>query len=198
MVFRPGLWYSGLVAGPYFLLLLVLVALSWAGRGVVDLFFFSSSCSVGALTMDNLVEMRLLPESDSGYGGGPFKYSVADDLVMTLDSEASRLYSFSSSRTKLVDAAKADFEGRFSEIFATNAIIAAKGVGDLAGALQTAAGLVRDLISLAREEDRRRRENNEYVREYLDRNGWEQFKDWWTGGEDRPNMEPIDEGFIEN
>ena len=56
------------------------------------------------------------------------------------------------------------------------------------------AGLIREVISYAEQENNRRKENNEYVRDYRNRNGWEKFLDWWNGGvdgEQPPNTDPF-------
>ncbi|MBD7993836.1 type IV secretion protein Rhs [Arthrobacter sp. Sa2CUA1] len=131
-----------------------------------------------------------MPESDASYGGR-FRYDSAEALESAFTTEADRLEGQAGARAAAVANAKTDFQGHFSTIFSDNAVTAATSATDLAGALREAAGLVRRLITLAEEEDARRKENNAWVQDYLNRNGWEKFQDWWTGGEDRPNMDPV-------
>ncbi|MDN3905926.1 DUF6531 domain-containing protein [Arthrobacter sp. YD2] len=142
----------------------------------------------------DVVEMKLLPESPVGYGGGPFNFSVAWEAATAFDNEAQRIYGQSGSRAALVSEGKTDFQGYFSELFQTNAVTAAKSAEDLAGALSSVAGLIREVIFHAEQENNRRKENNEYIREYRNRNGWEKFLDWWNGGvdgEEPPNTDPL-------
>ncbi|MDR6639738.1 DUF6531 domain-containing protein [Paenarthrobacter nitroguajacolicus] len=139
--------------------------------------------------MTEFVEMPLLPDSDAGHGGR-FVYGVAESVKGAFESAASRVLEHSGSRGPLVTGAGEDFRGHFSEVFAANAATASRDAESLAAALRTVAGYVGTMISEARDEDDRRRQNNEWVRRHNNRNWLEQVGDWWGGEEARPNMEP--------
>ncbi|MET3902016.1 YD repeat-containing protein [Paenarthrobacter sp. 4246] len=139
--------------------------------------------------MTEFVEMPLLPDSDAAHGGR-FVYGVAESVKGAFESAASRVQEHSGSRTPLVTGAGEDFRGHFSEVFAANAVTASRDAESLASALRTVAGYVGTMISEARNEDDRRRENNEWVRRHNNRNWLEQFGDSLWGEEARPNMEP--------
>ncbi|MDR6985768.1 RHS repeat-associated protein [Paenarthrobacter nitroguajacolicus] len=139
--------------------------------------------------MTEFVEMPLLPDSGSAHGGR-FVYGVAESVKGAFESAASRVQEHSGSRGPLVTAAGEDFRGHFSEVFAANAATASRDAESLASALRTVAGYVGTMISEARDEDDRRRQNNEWVRRHNNRNWLEQFGDNLWGEEARPNMEP--------
>ncbi|WP_157731595.1 DUF6531 domain-containing protein [Arthrobacter sp. YN] len=139
--------------------------------------------------MTEFVEMPLLPDSDAGHGGR-FVYGVAESVKGAFESAASRVQEHSGSRTPLVTGAGEDFRGHFSEVFAANAATASRDAESLAAALRTVAGYVGTMISEARDEDDRRRENNEWVRRHNNRNWLEEGWDNLWGEEARPNMEP--------
>ncbi|WP_146067416.1 DUF6531 domain-containing protein [Arthrobacter sp. SX1312] len=139
--------------------------------------------------MTEFVEMPLLPESDAS-NGGRFSYGVAGSVRRAFESAATRLENQSGTRTSYVTAAKEDFKGHFSEVFQTNGSTAASDASALASALRTVAGYVGQMIDAAHEEDARRRENNEWVREHNDRNALEKGWDWLVGEEERPNADP--------
>ncbi|MEJ1115168.1 DUF6531 domain-containing protein [Paenarthrobacter sp. CCNWLY172] len=139
--------------------------------------------------MTEFVEMPLLPDSDAGHGGR-FVYGVAESVKGAFESAASRVQEHSGSRTPLVTSAGEDFRGHFSEVFAANAATASRDAESLAAALRTVAGYVGTMISEARDEDDRRRENNEWVRRHNNRNWLEEGWDNLWGEEARPNMEP--------
>ncbi|WP_207596890.1 hypothetical protein [Arthrobacter sp. D5-1] len=119
--------------------------------------------------MTEFVEMPLLPDSDAGHGGR-FVYGVAESVKGAFESAASRVLEHSGSRGPLVTGAGEDFRGHFSEVFAANAATASRDAESLAAALRTVAGYVGTMISEAREEDDRRRQNNEWVRWHNNRN----------------------------
>jgi hypothetical protein len=108
------------------------------------------------------VEVPLLPQSDSS-NGGKFTYSTASTLQSKLSAEATRFEGQAGSRASYVATVQQDFDGHFSELFATNATTAAQDASNLASALRTVAGYVGKMISAGHEEDARRKENNEWV-----------------------------------
>ncbi|MGW9404050.1 DUF6531 domain-containing protein [Arthrobacter sp. NPDC055585] len=115
---------------------------------------------------------------------------MAGAVKSGFERAAERLDGQSGSRYAAVAAAKEDFKGHFSEVFQANATTAASDARALADALRTVAGYVGQMIDAGRDEDARRRENNEWVREHNDRNWLEQGWDWLTGEDARPNMDP--------
>lgn len=133
--------------------------------------------------------MPLLPDSGAGHGGR-FVYGVAESVKGAFESAASRVLEHSGSRGPLVTGAGEDFRGHFSEVFAANAATASRDAESLAAALRTVAGYVGTMISAARDEDDRRRQNNEWVRRHNNRNWFEESWDNLWGEEARPNMEP--------
>ncbi|WP_416403329.1 DUF6531 domain-containing protein [Arthrobacter sp. LFS091] len=139
--------------------------------------------------MTEFVEMPLLPDSGAGHGGR-FVYGVAESVKGAFESAASRVLELSGSRAPLVSGAGEDFRGHFSEVFAANAATASRDAESLAAALRTVAGYVGTMISAARDEDDRRRQNNEWVRRHNNRNWFEESWDNLWGEEARPNMEP--------
>ncbi len=139
--------------------------------------------------MTEFVEMPLLPASDAS-NGGRFSYAVAEVVQSVFESAATRVEGQAGSRASYVSAAKTDFRGHFSELFAANAATAAGDAEALASAMRTVAGYVGQMIEAAHEEDNRRRRNNEWVREHNDRNGFEQVRDWFFGEAERPNADP--------
>lgn len=140
--------------------------------------------------MTDFVEMPLLPESDRKYGGR-YDYGVAATVKRMFETAADSIEQKSGSRSAYVQQAKEDFKGRFSDIFQENADTAANDAKRLAEALRQVGEYVRKMSEAGREEDNRRRENNAWVRDYLDRNGWEKFTDWITGVKERTNMDPV-------
>ena len=51
------------------------------------MFFFSISVQWNALIMDSdVVEMKLLPDSPVGYGGGPFNFAKAREVPTAFDN----------------------------------------------------------------------------------------------------------------
>ena len=150
--------------------------------------------------MTTFKEMPLLPESDATHGGR-FAYTTASELKRAFTSAASRLRDQAGSRAKYVSAAKQDFTGHYSEIFAANAATAAQDAANLATAMETVAGYVQQMIDAGHKEDARRRQNNEWVREHNKReeershHNWLQRRgddvhDFFAGEEERPNMDP--------
>jgi RHS repeat-associated protein len=133
--------------------------------------------------------MPLLPNSDAS-DGGQFDYGVADTVKSAFESAASLLEERAGSRSTTVASAQADFQGHFSTVFATNAVTAASDATALASAMRTVARYVGEMSQAAEEEDARRKENNEWVREHNERNFFEQAGDWLFGEEERPNMKP--------
>ncbi|MCU1520823.1 MAG: hypothetical protein JWN19_1208, partial [Arthrobacter sp.] len=133
--------------------------------------------------------MPMLPASDAS-DGGRFSYAVAGAVQSVFESAASRVEAQAGSRASYVSAAKTDFKGHFSELFAANAVTAAGDAEALASALRTVAGYVGQMIEAGHEEDARREKNNEWVREHNDRNGLEQARDWFFGESERPNADP--------
>ncbi|WIB16297.1 DUF6531 domain-containing protein [Curtobacterium sp. MCPF17_050] len=139
--------------------------------------------------MTEFVEVPLLPQSDSS-NGGKFTYSTASALQSKLLAEAARLEGQAGSRASYVSTAKHDFEGHFSELFATNATTASQDASNLASALRTVAGYVGKMIAAGHEEDARRKENNEWVHRHNNKDFGDQFHDFWFGEDERPNVDP--------
>ncbi|KQO84173.1 hypothetical protein ASF17_01090 [Frigoribacterium sp. Leaf263] len=139
--------------------------------------------------MTEFTEVPLLPQSDSS-NGGRFVYSTASDLKSTLETEAGRLDDQAGSRASYVSTGQQDFAGRFSELFAQNAATAAVDASALASSLRTVAGYVGTMVTAARDEDDRRRENNEWVRRHNDKDFGDEVHDFFFGEEERPNADP--------
>ena len=131
------------------------------------------------------VEVPLLPEDTQGR----FVYSVAEETKSAFENAASRLESQSGSRASFAAKGSEDFKGRFSEIFQANAATAAKDAEGLAAALRKVAEYVGQMIPLARKEDDRRRENNEWVRRHNNRSWLEEVGDWIWGEGERPSQD---------
>ena len=142
-------------------------------------------CIQWGLIVTSFVEVPLLPED----AGGRFDYAVAAEMKAAFENAAARLEVQSSSRSLYMSKGSEDFKGRFSEVFTTNAATAAKDSSELTTALRTVAGYVGQMVTLAHEEDARRRENNEWVWRHNNRNWLEQIGDWLGGEEPRPNAE---------
>ena len=137
------------------------------------------------MSESKFVEVPLLPEDAQGR----FVYSVAEEMKQAFENAAARLEGQAGSRTSLVSTAVEDFKGAFAELFQENAATAAVDAANLATALRTVARYAGQMIPLAREEDARRRENNEWVWRHNNRSWLEEVGDWIWGEGERPNQD---------
>src|SRR5690606_14615880 len=97
-----------------------------------------------------------------------------------------------------VTKAKQDFKGNFRELFANNASVAAADATELATRLDEVAKAARRLKEEAGKEQKRRTTAREWKKRRDDRNVFQEFGDWLTGGaEDPPVGPPAEEPTIQ-
>lgn len=139
--------------------------------------------------MANFKKMPLLPHSDSAHGGR-FVYSTAHDVKSAFDTAAQRIESQAGSRASYAATAAQDFSGHFTELFAQNCAPAKNDATNLATALRAVTTYIAQMVTAGEAEDRRRTENNEWVRRHNNPDLWEQFCNCWGGEPPAPNMDP--------
>ncbi|MDO4898248.1 MAG: DUF6531 domain-containing protein, partial [Rothia sp. (in: high G+C Gram-positive bacteria)] len=129
-------------------------------------------------------------------GDVDFNFDHAQSLHTALNDAAGILENQAGSRAQLVNSAKEEFQGYFSELFSSNAETAASDSGEIAAALRVTAGLVQELIDQAHAENERRRIARDFVAEQkrLDET-WGVGKDIWESifGEPDPPVGPASE-----
>ncbi|MFC7623801.1 DUF6531 domain-containing protein [Microlunatus sp. GCM10028923] len=126
----------------------------------------------------------------------PFDNGTADDLIAAFDNAATAVDDQASSRASYVTTGSNDFKGHFSELFTSNAAVASADATELASRLREVATAARNLKEEARKEQERRKTAREWKQRQDDRNVFEEFGDWVTGGEDPPVGPPADEPTI--
>ncbi|GAB3749836.1 hypothetical protein GCM10028864_23860 [Microlunatus parietis] len=122
----------------------------------------------------------------------PFDNDVADALIAAFDGAASTIEGQAGTRSSAVTSAKDDFKGHFSELFSGNASVAAADATELCSRLREVATGARTLKEEARKEQQRRQTAREWKQRQDDRNVFQEFGDWVTGGEDPPVGPPAD------
>ena len=75
----------------------------------------------------------------------PFSDATADALIAAFTNAASDVEGQSGSRSSLVATASREFRGLFSELFAANAVTAARGARDLVARLREVADFAGEL-----------------------------------------------------
>ena len=127
----------------------------------------------------------------------PFDFGVASTLATACDNAATAVDGQAGSRASWVTTGLTDFKGHFSELFRTNASVAAGDATELSSRLREVATGVRQLAEEARKEQQRRETARAWKKEHDDRNGFQKFGDWLTGGDDPPVGPPAAEPSIE-
>lgn len=122
-----------------------------------------------------------------------FNFAHAEALQQAFTGAAGVLEGQETSRSTIVNHAKDEFRGHFSELFSSNAATAASDATDIATALRNAADYVLELIDQAKEENERRRIAREFKAEQDKlHERWGAAKDGWDKvfGEPEPPVGP--------
>ncbi len=122
-----------------------------------------------------------------------FDYGAADRLASLCDAAAGVIDGQAGSRASWRNTAMTDFRGHFSQLFRSNAAVAAADAGELADRLREVAGFTRRLKEEARKEQQRRETARQWKREQDDRNLWDKGVDAVFGGDDPPVGPPAAE-----
>ncbi|GGF42677.1 hypothetical protein GCM10011519_15710 [Marmoricola endophyticus] len=119
-----------------------------------------------------------------------FAFDAAGRLERLCDHSASQIDGQAGSRASYVTTAMKDFEGHYSELFTTNANTAKADASEIASALRTTAGYVRDLVREAHEENKRRADARAWKKQHDNRGfgGW--LDDHFGDGDDCPIPDP--------
>lgn len=116
----------------------------------------------------------------------PFDDGAADALASLCGASASLIESQSGSRTSWKNTALEEFRGHFSQLFRTNASVAAADAAELANRLREVVTGVRRLQGEAHKEQQRRETARQWKQEQDDRNALEKGWDSVFGGDDPP------------
>ncbi|HET8970439.1 MAG TPA: DUF6531 domain-containing protein, partial [Candidatus Nanopelagicales bacterium] len=127
----------------------------------------------------------------------PFDFAVASTVATVFDAAATAIDGQAGSRSSWVATGLTDFKGRFSQVFKTNAAVAAGDAVELSSRLREVAAGVRRLAEEARKEQQRRETARAGQKDHDDRNIFEQGWDWVSGGDDPPVGPPAAEPTIE-
>lgn len=115
-----------------------------------------------------------------------FDYAAAEALASACDTAAAAIDGQASTRASAVSKGLTDFRGHFSELFRSNAAVAAGDAQELAARLhEVSVGAVR-LAEEARKEQHRREKARAWQIEHDNRSYLEQMRDAGTGGDDPP------------
>ncbi|QBR92879.1 DUF6531 domain-containing protein [Nocardioides euryhalodurans] len=125
-----------------------------------------------------------------------FDHGAADTLASRCDAAADVIEGQAGSRASWKNTALTDFRGAFSELFRSNASVAAADATELASRLREVATGVRLLKEEARKEQQRRETARQWKREQDDRNLWDKGVDAVFGGDDPPVGPPAAEPTI--
>ncbi len=125
-----------------------------------------------------------------------FDYGAADRLASLCDAAAGVIEGQTGSRASWKSTALTDFRGHFSELFRSNAAVAAGDATELASRLREVATGARLLKSEARKEQQRRDTARQWKQEQDDRNLWDKGVDAVFGGDDPPVGPPAAEPTI--
>jgi RHS repeat-associated protein len=106
----------------------------------------------------------------------PFDFGVANALIAACENAAAAVEGQAGSRASWTNTALTDFKGHFSELFRSNAAVAAGDATELCNRLRETARGVRRLKEEARKEQQRRNTAREWVNRNLFEKGW----DWLT------------------
>ncbi len=127
----------------------------------------------------------------------PFDFGTASSLATAFDGAATAIDNQASSRSSWVTTGLTDFKGRFSEIFRSNAVVAANDATELSTRLRQVATQARYLAEEARKEQERREIARAWKQRQDNRNWFEQGVDWFTGGDKPPVGPPAAEPQVE-
>ncbi|BAK34420.1 hypothetical protein MLP_14060 [Microlunatus phosphovorus NM-1] len=127
----------------------------------------------------------------------PFDFGTASTLATAFDNAATAVDGQAGSRSSWVTTGLTDFKGRFSEIFRTNAAVAASDATELSSRLRQVATQARYLAEEARKEQERREIARAWKERHDNRNWFEQGVDWLKGGDDPPVGPPAAEPQVE-
>ncbi len=116
----------------------------------------------------------------------PFDDGAADTLIAACRAAASSVDGQTGPRWSLVHRGSTDFRGRFSELFAQNALTAAGDAAELGMRLRGVADGAERLQEEARLEQRRRDVARAWKEEHDRRSGLDRLADWASDGDDPP------------
>ncbi|WP_432477897.1 DUF6531 domain-containing protein [Nocardioides sp. GXQ0305] len=122
-----------------------------------------------------------------------FDYGAADRLASLCDSAAGVIDGQAGSRASWKNTALTEFRGHFSQLFRSNASVAAADAAELADRLREVAGFTRRLKEEAEKEQERRETARQWKQEQDDRNLWDKGVDAVFGGDDPPVGPPAAE-----
>ncbi|MDO5051724.1 MAG: DUF6531 domain-containing protein [Pseudoclavibacter sp.] len=118
----------------------------------------------------------------------PFDDGVADALIAAAKGAADGIEGQAGSRSGYVSTGSSEFRGRFSELFASNARVAAADAGDLVSALRAVADGASYLKEEARKEQERRQTARNWLRERESRSQLQKALDGvWEGLTRKPD-----------
>ncbi len=116
----------------------------------------------------------------------PFDAGAADALITACRNAATSVDGQVGERWGFVHTGSTDFKGRFSELFAQNALTAAGDATEVSTRLRQVADGAEQLKEEARKEQQRRDTAKAWKKEHDERSNAEKLWDWGTGGDDPP------------